>query len=112
MVLVSEQRHPRGLDFANARRVVLLRETQHLTWDAIAKKVRSCAGRPAGRWSVRQAYRRFVKKTGATKYKYENCGRKRKVTASHEASRPPDVDNSSPWGLLHRVSHAFVPPGF
>ena len=39
MVLESEHVHPRGLSFASQRRVILLRDTQKLSWEAIAELV-------------------------------------------------------------------------
>ena len=39
MPLVSEMVHPRGLDFANQRKVVILRDVKDMAWDDIADQV-------------------------------------------------------------------------
>ena len=73
MVLVSEVRHPRSLDFRNERKVVVLRE-QGWPWCAIAQEVRNLQGKPAGRWAVTQAYKQFSKTLGRRRFHYDRCG--------------------------------------
>ena len=48
MVVVSESVHPRGLDFQNQRKVVILRDVHGLTFPEIAKQVKTLfGGRPS-----------------------------------------------------------------
>ena len=49
MPLVSEMVHPRGLDFANQRKVVILRDVKDMAWDDIADQVVNLAGEPSTR---------------------------------------------------------------
>ena len=43
MPVISEMVHPRGLDFANQRKVVMLRDEQDMSWDDIASEVTNLA---------------------------------------------------------------------
>ena len=81
MPLVSEMQHPRSLSFAAQRQVVLLRDTQHLAFAAIAARVRNLVGERPSKNLVREVYRDFARPTGHVQYNYRKCGRGRvKVT--------------------------------
>lgn len=45
MVVISENVHPRALDFQNQRKVVMLRDVQGLTFVDIARQVRNLTGK-------------------------------------------------------------------
>ena len=77
MPLVSEMRHPRGLDFRNERKVVILRDAKGLAWDDIAELVVNLQGEASTADCVKRAYERFNSKNGRSKYFYARCGRKR-----------------------------------
>ena len=75
MVVVSESVHPRGLDFQNQRKVVILRDVHGLTFPEIAKQVKTlCGGRPSAR-SCCLYYHSFSGKVGRRCSRYKNCGR-------------------------------------
>ena len=76
MPLVQEMRHPRGLNFANERKVYHLREDQNMPWSKIAGKVENEAGEASTTETVRRAFKRFSVKKGRSSYKFSNCGRK------------------------------------
>ena len=82
MPLVSEVVHPRGLKFVNQRKVVMLRDNEHLSWGDIAERVVNLAGEPSNRETVKRVYNRFSKPKGRCSYGYGRCGRARwKLTA-------------------------------
>ena len=82
MPVVSEVVHPRGLDFKNQRRVVMLRDCKKMSWDDIASEVVNRQGEPTTADCVKLAYKRFNTKAEHSKYRYFKCGRKRwKLTA-------------------------------
>ena len=81
MPLVSEMQRPRSLTFAAQRQVVLLRDTQHLAFAAIAARVRNLAGERPSKNLVREVYRDFARPPGHVQQNYRMCGRGRlKVT--------------------------------
>ena len=76
MPLVQEMVHPRGLDFRNQRRVVLMRMQQPpVPFRRIAQLVRNLAGEPSTEDVVRRVHRRFSTKLGRVQYRYHKCGR-------------------------------------
>ena len=86
MPLQSEMVRKRGLSFANQRKVVILRDVKHMTWDDIASEVVNLEGTASTRDCVKRAYDRFNVKKGLSKYKFANCGRKRwKLTKDIQA---------------------------
>ena len=82
MPLIQLQVHPRGLDFENQKKVILLRDVQRRPdgkkwrFDQIAKKVRNRLGKRSTEGQVRHAYNNFSTKKEHVKYKYHRCGRK------------------------------------
>ena len=86
MPVVSEMVHPLSLDFANQRRVVMLRDVHKDSWPNIRKKVKNLKKKRPSKELVRRVYRDFKGKLGRRPYKYKNCGRKPwKVTAEVES---------------------------
>ena len=77
MPVVSEMVHPLGLNFANQRKVVMLRDDKKMSWDAIAAEVVNLQGEPSTAGCVKRVYRRFNKKKERCSYGYSKCGRKR-----------------------------------
>ena len=75
MPMVSEMRHPRGLDFETEREVVKMRD-KGMSWDDIAESVTNLADEPSTADTVRRAFHRFNTKHGRSHYKFANCGRK------------------------------------
>ena len=76
MPLVQEMVHPRGLDFRNQRRVVLMRmQEPPVPFRRIAELVRNLEGEPSTEDVVRRAYSRFNAKKGRTQYRFHKCGR-------------------------------------
>ena len=75
MPMVSEMRHPRGLDFETEREVVKMRD-KGMSWDDIAESVTNIADEPSTADTVKRAYHRFNTKHGRSHYKFANCGRK------------------------------------
>ena len=74
-------RHPRGLDFDEQRKVVMLRDDKHWSWKRIADPAESgiynIEGLPTCRDVVRLTYRKFFQHgRKKEKYAYANCGRK------------------------------------
>ena len=76
MVLVSEQVSPKSLDFANQRKVVILRDTKKMAWDKIAARVRNLQKKRPSRQGVINVYEKFSKRAARVHYKYHKCGRK------------------------------------
>ena len=75
MVLVTENVRPRGLDFLNQRKVVILREVQGLSFDQIAQKVQNLAGKRPSPRTCCQYYHSFSASAGRRKAGYKKCGR-------------------------------------
>ena len=76
MPLVTQMQHPRSLDFAAQRKVVLLRETRGLSFASIAAEVKNIQGQPANKELVRSVYHAFSKAKGRVTYRYHKSGRK------------------------------------
>ena len=76
MPVVSEMVHPRGLDFHNQRRVVVLRYGRGMSWEDIAAEVTNLEGEPSTRDCVRRVYEKFNGRRGHCTYKHQRCGRK------------------------------------
>ena len=64
MVVVSESVRPRGLDFANQRKVVILRDVHGLALPQIARKVKNLAGKRPSRRTCGQYYKMFSHEQG------------------------------------------------
>ena len=78
MVIVKDNRHPKGLDFTQQRKVVMLRDDKHMSWDDIADPdkggVVNLQCKPTCRDVVRRAYSNFFKPgRGKSKYDYNKC---------------------------------------
>ena len=73
---MMEVRHPRSLDFANERKVVLLRDIKGLTWDEVAAAVVNLQGEPPGVRTMKRVYSGFSAKLGRRPLMYGRCGRK------------------------------------
>ena len=69
MVLVCENIHPRGLDFQNQRKVVILRDVQGLSFVDIAAQVKNLAGKQPSPRTCCQYYKQFSVSRGRKK----NC---------------------------------------
>lgn len=76
MVLVCENIHPRGLDFQNQRKVVILRDVQGLSFVDIAAQVKNLAGKQPSPRTCCQYYKQFSVSRGRKKTAYNNCGRR------------------------------------
>jgi len=76
MVLARERVHPRGLDFANQRKVVHLRDDKLLSWAAIADLVRNRQKRKPSWKLCSRTYEAFSKPHARRPYRYKNCGRR------------------------------------
>lgn len=79
--MICEMVHPKGLDFENQRKCVLL-HAQGESFPKIAKKVRNILKQKTTENTVRRVISRFSKTAGKSKYNYKNCGRQPwKITA-------------------------------
>ena len=77
MPAVTEMRHPRGLNFANERKVVMLRtQKPPLAFKKIATLVRNLQNKPSTEDTCRRVFSRFSFQKGRSQYKYASCGRK------------------------------------
>ena len=76
MVVIQEVVHPRSLNFANQRKVVMLRKTENLSFSDICKRVRNLACKRPSKNMVRRVYKDFSPQAGRRKYQYSKCGRK------------------------------------
>jgi len=76
MPVVSEMVHPRGLDFAAQRKVVICRDVHKLAWKDIAKKVRNLQKKKPKPRTCANYYKKFNRRAGRRKSNYEKCGRK------------------------------------
>ena len=76
MPLVQEVRHPQSLDFANERKVVLLRDVHGRTWEDIRSQVRNLRGEQPSISLMKRVYKGFNQEAGRRLYKYKNCGRR------------------------------------
>ena len=88
MPLVYDSRRPRGLDFTQQRKVVMLRDDKKMSWEKIVDPrvggVTNLEGNPTCADAAKRAYNKFFKRGSAkAKYDYSKCGRKRwKLTPS------------------------------
>ena len=77
MPVIKDFVHPRGLDFRNQRRVVMLRSMQPpMAFKRIAEQVRNLQKEPSTEDVVRRVFARFRPVQGRATYKYASCGRK------------------------------------
>lgn len=82
MVLIRDSVHPRSLDFANQKKVIILRDTKKkgnkkMPWKDIAKRVVNLQGEEPSEWVLSKVYREFNRKLGRCVYHYKNSGRKK-----------------------------------
>ena len=81
MVLLRQTVHPRGLSIAQQRKVFSLRTMKthtkkKMSWEKISMKVVNLQGEHPY-WQVcRDAFNQMSARSGITKYKYANCGRR------------------------------------
>ena len=76
MPLVQEMVHPRGLDFNNQRRVMIMRMQQPpVPFRRIAELVRNLEGHPSTEDVVRCVHRRVTSQKGFVHYNFHKCGR-------------------------------------
>ena len=75
MVLVSEIQHPRSLDFKNQRRVVVLRDQKHWSWEDIAAEVVNLKGGHPSWKHCSEVWNNFSVTKGHVPYNYGKCGR-------------------------------------
>ena len=82
MPVISETVHPRGLSFAMQRKVVVLRDSKHMTWPEIREEVRNLQNKKPGLRTLGVYYRSFSRRDGRVRSKYGKCGLKKpyKVT--------------------------------
>ena len=76
MVVVSETVHPRGLDFQNQRKLVILRDVHGLEFKDIALKIRNLEGHCPSTRACCDYYHKFHAPAGRRKSQYHKCGRK------------------------------------
>ena len=69
-------RHPQSLDFANERKVVVLRDAHGCTWDDIRDQVRNLRGQKPSVSLLKRIHKGFKRTLGHRPYKYNKCGRK------------------------------------
>ena len=75
MVVVTENVHPRGLNFFSQRKVMILRDVQGLSFKQIAQKVQNLAGKRPSPRTCCQYYHSFSASAGRRKAGYKKCGR-------------------------------------
>ena len=75
MALVTERVHPRGLNFNNQRRVVILRE-QGMEYPDIATRVKNLEGNHPDARMCCNVYQKFNVRAGRVQTNYHKCGRK------------------------------------
>ena len=73
MPLISEMVHPRSLDFANQRQVILLRDVKQLEWGQIRLQVKNLQGERPSRHLCMRIYKEFSKQQGHRVFKYAKC---------------------------------------
>jgi hypothetical protein len=76
MPVRSEVVHPLSLNFANERKVVMLRVVKKLSFNKIRPQVRNLKGGLPSKELLRTTVKLFNKRTGSRKFNYGNCGRK------------------------------------
>ena len=84
MPVVSENVHPRSLTFPQQRRLVLLRDVQKLSWEAIAKQVVNRLGQRPSWKTCANLHEAFKRRKNRAPYKYHRCGRKSTLTKADE----------------------------
>ena len=66
MPVVQDNRHPRGLDFNEQRKVVMLRDDKGMSWDDIVDPAKGGVvnrlGKPSCRDVVRRTYNKWFKR--------------------------------------------------
>ena len=77
MPTVTENVHPRSMDFRNQRKVVVLRTVQNLPWDQVAEAVVARDGGAPSEKQCRRVFKEFNERLGRRPYKYHRCGRKK-----------------------------------
>ena len=75
-MLVTENVHPAGLDFANQRKAVVLRDVEGLTSPEIAARLKNLKGAEPTARLVADTYYKFSAAKARRPYKYKNSGRK------------------------------------
>ena len=65
-----------GLDFANERKVAVLREVRGCTWKEVAAGVHNLQGENPSVRLVQRVYQGFSRKLGRSRTGYKRCGRK------------------------------------
>lgn len=75
MTTRSEVVHPLSLNFANERKVVMLREVKKMSFENIRKQVRNLKGQRPSKELMRRTVKLFSKRTGKRTFKYDKCGR-------------------------------------
>ena len=70
MVLVTEHVHPKSLDFANQKKVVVLRDVKKLPWTQIQKRVRNLQNKKTSVRNVGNVYRGFNTTKARKPYSY------------------------------------------
>ncbi|CAE7507963.1 unnamed protein product, partial [Symbiodinium natans] len=73
---MQEVRHPRSLNFATERQVVVLREVHGCAWEDIRSRVRNLRGERPSLSLLKRVYKGFSQAKGRRPYKYQNCGRR------------------------------------
>ena len=81
MPTVTDMRHPRGLDFHQQRKVVMLRDDKNMSWEDIVDPdvggVTNLQGKATCADVAKRAYQKFFKRGKIkAKYDYSKCGRK------------------------------------
>lgn len=76
MVLIYETVHPKSLNFANQRKVVILRDVHQMAFHAIRLQVWNLQKRHPSKDLVRRVYQDCTGTSGVRKFQYGKCGRK------------------------------------
>ena len=85
MVFIRMHVHPSGLNFANQKKVVMMRDVGKLSWEKISKKVQNLKQKRPPWKTCARAYDKFSAQSGHAEYKYANCGRPAKLTEALKA---------------------------
>ena len=106
--------HPSGFHFEAQRKIVVLRDVEHLKWGEIAKRVKTLAGKRPRPRHCANYYQKFNPNKGRVVSNYRKCGPRgpRKVTrevecflikqlSKHIPPRSPDLNPVERfWGWL------------
>ena len=87
MPVVSEMQHPNGFCFDTQRKIVILRDVEHLQWKEIAARVKTLSGKTPRARHCANCYRKFSNKTGRVVSNYGKCGPQRPLKATREVER-------------------------